>query len=172
MDAKKPNFAFAVAYNASRRLLAVVLLLSGVSKLFSLNSFASEVQQYSELYVGSVFVSWSGVIAFAVFCIEIVLGMDLSFARTSAIASMGVLVLMTFFLYLTGVNYLFPTVLGSVESCGCFGELIHFSAKGSFIKSLLLWIISVASVLAASKCNREFVGNITTDKSNLQKYQL
>ena len=102
MNAKKPNFAF--AYNASRRLLAVVFLLSGVSKLFSLNSFASEVQQYSELYVGSVFVSWSGVIAFAVFCIEIVLGMDLSFARTSAIASMGVLVLMTFFLYLTGVN--------------------------------------------------------------------
>ena len=79
MNAKKPNFAFAVAYNASRRLLAVVFLLSGVSKLLSLNSFASEVQQYSELYVGSVFVPWSGAIAVGVCCIEIILGMALSF---------------------------------------------------------------------------------------------
>ena len=102
MRAKKLNLDSVVAYNASRYLLAVVLLLSGVSKLFSLNSFASEVQQYSELYVGSVFVSWSGVIAFAVCCIEIVLGMALSFAKTSVAASIGVLALMTFFLCLTG----------------------------------------------------------------------
>ena len=172
MRAKKLNLDSVVAYHASRYLLAAVLLLSGVSKLFSLNSFASEVQQYSELYVGPVFVSWSGAIAVAVCCIEVVLGMAMSFAKTSVAASIGVLALMTFFLCLTGVNYLFPTVLGSVESCGCFGELIHFSAKGSFIKSLLLWFISVASVFTAYKCNREFAGNTTTDNSNLQKYQL
>ena len=63
---------------------------------------------------------------------------------------------MTFFIYLTGVNYLSPTLLGSIESCGCFGELIHFSAKGSFIKTIVLWIIAFITFVSNIKNDRPY----------------
>ena len=125
-----------------RYLLATVLLLSGISKCLYLHGFSAEVSQYSELYISSVFVPFSSQIAISVCCVEILLGLLLFFSRFTLFSTFTVLVLMLFFLYLTGVNYLFPTLLGRIESCGCFGELIHFSAKGSFIKTLVLCAIS------------------------------
>lgn len=132
-----------------RYLLATVLLLSGGSKLFYLQGFATEVTLYSELYVSSVFAPWSDAIALAVCCVEISLGGFLCFRHFSFHSTLLTLVLMTFFLYLTGVNYLYPTIFGSVESCGCFGELIHFSPKGSFVKTVVLWIVAFITFLSS-----------------------
>lgn len=47
------------------------------------------------------------------------------------------------FVWLTGVNLFFPTIFGSVESCGCFGELVHFTPVGSFVKSMVLWMLAL-----------------------------
>lgn len=130
-----------------RYSLAVVLVLSGGSKMFYLQGFAMEVTQYSELYMSSVFAPWSDVIALTVCCVEISLGVFLCFRHFSFHSTLLTFVLMTFFLYLTGINYLHPTIFGSVESCGCFGELIHFSAKGSFVKTVVLWIVAFMTFL-------------------------
>ena len=143
--------------NVGRNTLAAVMLLSGVSKLFYLQGFSEEVAQYSELYVSQSLVSWSKVIAVAVCCIEIVLGLLLPISKISIYTTLAAFALMTFFLYLTGINYLFPTALGSVESCGCFGELVHFSAKGSFVKSVALWTIALITVI----CNWKYKADRT-----------
>lgn len=147
-----------------RYLLAMVLLLSGGSKLLYLQGFATEVALYSELYVSSVFAPWSDAIALAVCCVEISLGVFLCFRRFSFLSTLSVLALMTFFLYLTGVNYLYPTMFGPVESCGCFGELIHFSAKGSFVKTIVLWIVALVAFL--SSINKENIKLTLFRKSN------
>ncbi|MCR5313778.1 MAG: hypothetical protein K6E54_09105, partial [Bacteroidaceae bacterium] len=63
------------------------------------------------------------------------------------VANVGFCVLLTFFVYLTGLNLFFSTIMGSIESCGCFGELIHFSPLASFIKSVVLWILSIVLVV-------------------------
>lgn len=136
-----------------RYLLAAVLLLSGVSKLFYLQGFATEVTLYSELYVSSVFAPWSEVIALLVCCVEIGLGMFLCLKSFSLLSTLSAWILMTFFLYLTGVNYISSTLFGSVESCGCFGELIHFSPKGSFIKTLVLWLVALVAFLTSINRN-------------------
>ena len=133
--------------NVGRMLLAAVLLLSGISKLLYLQGFSEEVAQYSELYVSQSLVSWSKGIAVAACCAEIMLGMLLPMSKISLYTTLATFALMTFFLYLTGMNYLFPTALGSVESCGCFGELVHFSAKGSFVKSVALWTAALITVI-------------------------
>jgi len=125
----------------SKYLFAIIMLLSGISKLFYINGFSIEVSQYLELYISSIYVPWSYHISVFVCCIEIMLGIMLLIPKWSLISLLSLFILMSFFLYLTGINYLKPTVLGSIESCGCFGELIHFSAKGSFIKTVLLWTI-------------------------------
>ena len=54
--------------------------------------------------------------------------------------------MLSLFVYLTGVNLFFPTVIGSIESCGCFGELIHFTPLSSFIKSVILLLIAIANL--------------------------
>ncbi len=138
--------------NVGRKTLTAVMLLSGVSKLFYLQSFSEEVAQYSELYVSQLLVPWSKVIAVAVCCTEILLGLLLPMSKISIYTTLAAFALITFFLYLTGANYLFPTALGSVESCGCFGELVHFSAKGSFVKSVALWTIAFITVI----CNWKY----------------
>ena len=134
-----------------RYLLAIILLLSGISKCFYLHGFSTEVSQYFELYVSSVFVPFSSQIAIAACCVEILLGLLLFFARFNLFSTFTVFTLMLFFLYLTGENYFFPTMLGRIESCGCFGDLIHFSAKGSFIKTLVLCLISFCTFCSVIK---------------------
>ena len=54
--------------------------------------------------------------------------------------------ILSFFVFLTGVNLFFPTVIGSIEACGCFGELIHFTPLSSFIKSVILLVIAIANL--------------------------
>jgi hypothetical protein len=137
--------------NMGRKLLAIVMLLSGISKLFYLQGFSEEVAKYSELYVSQSLVSWSKVIAVGVCCTETLLGILLPMSKISLYTTLAAFVLMTFFLYLTGMNYLFPTALGSVESCGCFGELVHFSAKGSLVKNVALWTATLITAI----CNRK-----------------
>ena len=132
-------------------MLASVFLLSGISKFFYLKGFATEVSQYSELYVSSFLSPWSEHIAFTVCCIEIIVGVFLFSKKLLFITASMSFLLMSFFLYLTGINYLFPTVLGSIESCGCFGELIHFTAKDSFIKSGVLWLIALNLFISSIK---------------------
>ena len=143
--------------NMGRKLLAIVMLLSGISKLFYLQGFSEEVAKYSELYVSQSLVSWSKGIAVAVCCAEIMLGLLLPMSKISLYTTLAAFALMTFFLYLTGTNYLFPTALGSVESCGCFGELVHFSAKGSFVKGIALWVVALITVI----CNWKYKADRT-----------
>jgi len=145
-----------IIYNVSRFLLASVLMLSGISKLFYLQGFATEVAQYSELYISTIFVPFARTIAVAVCCTETALGISLLIPKLSAFAGIAVFVLMTFFLYLTAVNYLYPTILGSIESCGCFGNLMHFTAKGSFIKSVVLWTATLIMIILYRKSNRPY----------------
>lgn len=131
-----------VSNQTGRYLLAGIFLLSGISKFFYLKGFSMEVAQYCELYLFPSLSLWSGAIAVMVCCVEICMGISMTISRLSKIASILALSMLTFFLYLTGINYFSPTLLGSVESCGCFGELIHFTSKGSFIKTAVLWVVA------------------------------
>lgn len=47
---------------------------------------------------------------------------------------------------LTAINIFIPSEYGSIESCGCFGEFIHFSSKASLIKTFFIWLLSFLSL--------------------------
>lgn len=86
--------------NVARLMLASVFLLSGISKFFYLKGFATEVSQYSELYVSSFLSPWSEHIAFTVCCIEIIVGVFLFSKKLLFITASMSFLLMSFFLYL------------------------------------------------------------------------
>lgn len=50
-------------------------------------------------------------------------------------------VMMGYFTYITFINY--TDLYGGIESCGCFGELIHLSPAASFYKNVVLLLLSV-----------------------------
>lgn len=55
-------------------------------------------------------------------------------------------------------------IISCIESCGCFGELIHFSPLASFIKSVVLWLLSLVLLFCTFKSNTPWnVGKLFKD---------
>ena len=128
-------------------LFSCVLYVSYVSKSVNIYSFSQEIRLYIDAYFLDEFQVYSKLIAIIVSSVEFILSILLLCNKYFRIAIISLFVTMSFFLYLTGVNLFFPTILGSIESCGCFGELIHFSPSASFIKSVVLWVLSIVLVV-------------------------
>lgn len=123
--------------------LGVCFILSGVMKAVNVYAFAQEIRLYIEAYMDSYLAQWMVEIAVTICAIETITGL-LAFRRKyTEIVSVIFLCMMSFFVWLTGINYIFPSLMGSIESCGCFGELIHFSPLASFIKSIILWTMAI-----------------------------
>lgn len=127
---------------ALRIVLGVCFILSGTTKAVNISAFAQEIRLYIEAYMDVFFVSWIVEIAVIACAIEIITGVMALTKRCDGLVSIVFLVMMSFFVWLTGINFFCPTLMGSIESCGCFGELIHFSPLGSFVKSIVLWAMA------------------------------
>lgn len=129
------------------RMLAMVLgvtfIASSLLKIISIGTFAMEVDEYIDLYMPQWLHGWNMPCAIGVCTSELLVGMLAFWKRMLRLMSTLSLVMLTFFVWLTGVNLFFPTIFGSVESCGCFGELVHFTPVGSFVKSMVLWMLAL-----------------------------
>ena len=128
---------------ALRITLGVCFILSGVMKAVNVYSFAQEIRLYIEAYMDSYFVQWTVEIAVVICAIETITGLLALRKKYAPIVSIVFLGMMSFFVWLTGINLFYPSLMGSIESCGCFGELIHFSPLASFVKSVVLWGMAV-----------------------------
>lgn len=125
-----------------RVILSVIFFTSGISKAINIDSFSEQVIQYSVLYLHPILAEYSKQISVFICCIEVVLSVGVWISKLRLFATTGVCVLILFFLYLSGVNYLYPTMIGRIESCGCFGEFLRFSPKDAFIKNIILSIVA------------------------------
>lgn len=124
-------------------VLGVTFVASSLLKIISIRTFAMEVGEYIGLYMPQWLHGWNMPCAIGVCASELLVGMLAFWKRMLRWMSILSLVLLTFFVWLTGVNLFFPTMFGSVESCGCFGELVHFTPVGSFVKSVVLWVLAL-----------------------------
>lgn len=138
-----------------KRIISYILsgcfLLSGTLKLVSLRSFEQEVQLYGDAYIGNWVHNFSFEIALLVSVAEIVAAIMALLRQYSFVSAIAFVAMLSFFVYLTGVNLFSPTIAGSIETCGCFGELIHFTPLSSFVKSVALFLIAVANLYIVSK---------------------
>ena len=135
-----------VVNNVIRIFLALSFLFSSVTKAVNIPAFAMEVRMYSDAYLWEWLRDYAVVIAVMVCAAEFMVGVGALIRRTARYALWVMTVMLAFFVWLTGVNLFFPSVMGSIESCGCFGELIHFTPLTSFLKSIVLFILSMANV--------------------------
>lgn len=124
-------------------IMSCVFIFSGVSKAINIPAFAYEVRMYSDAYLMDGIGYWSQPIAVMVCALEIMVGLLALHTRYMKICSIVMLLMLSFFVWLTGINYFCPSIMGSIESCGCFGELIHFSPLGAFLKSVVFFLFAI-----------------------------
>lgn len=150
MRSSKLNICFSII----RSILGFVLISSAILKFASISSFAQEVQLYIDLYLLDFLHEWSHGVAVAVCVLELLIGILTLTGRCRMKVSMMLVAIFSFFLYLTSLNAFFPSeYFGSIESCGCFGELIHITPIESFYKSVVLWSLSVIMLAMMIKRN-------------------
>lgn len=138
--------------NSVQYILGCILILSAITKFYSINSFMQDVQLYIDLYLFDFLHDWSHVIAVLLCVYELVLGMLVLIGWYKLLVRVMLVAVFSLFLYLTGLNAFFPSEFyGSIESCGCFGELIHFTPVESFYKSVVLWSLSVMLLVIMSR---------------------
>lgn len=123
--------------------LGGVFILSAVTKAVGLPVFADEMRLYLDIYFGGWLRDSSLFLAGMVCLVELLIGIACLVPALRRQANVAAFLALTFFVWLTGDNYFNPSPLGRIESCGCFGELIHFTPLASFIKSLVLWVIAL-----------------------------
>lgn len=134
-------------------LLGIVFILSAITKVFSLKAFGGEVMLYLEIYFNGWLSNYSIHVAGLVCLAELTTGILYLMPKLCRYANLAGLATLSFFVYLTGDNYFNPSVVGRIESCGCFGELIHFTPLESFIKSCVLWVIALACMVTGKIAN-------------------
>lgn len=140
-------------------VLLSIFMLSSLLKAVNIRSFALETRLYVDAYFGNlelVIPDLSGTFRMDIICAIAVCAVEMLVALLAIrqeyrrVASVGFFLMLTFFVCLTGLNLFFPTLMGSIESCGCFGELIHFSPAASFVKSVALWCVSLIPLVHTS----------------------
>jgi len=127
---------------ALRIVLGVCFVLSGTMKAVNVYSFAQEIRLYIEAYMNTILLPWTVEIAVVICAMETTIGLLALNKKFLMLVSIAFFLMMSFFVWLTGINYFYPSLMGRIESCGCFGELIHFSPIASFIKSAVLWMMA------------------------------
>lgn len=132
-------------------LLSIVFLLSSVLKSVNIHSFALETRMYIDVYMNNWLRPLAMTGAMTVCVIEMLTALLALKKAYRRIITTGFFFMLSFFVYLTGLNLFFPTIMGSIESCGCFGELIHFTPLASFIKSMVLWGLSLLLVVESHR---------------------
>ena len=129
-------------------LIGFILLLSSFLKSVNIASFTQEARQYINMYLPDFLSKWSYGITISVCMLELVVGIIAITGLYRTVINIIFVVLFSLFIYLTGMNaFFFSDYFGSIDSCGCFGELIHLPPKVSFLKSAVLWLTAVVLVL-------------------------
>lgn len=119
--------------------LGGVFVLSALSKSVNIFSIGQTTDDFLGL-LGMDILYGFGMFFAGTFCvIELVLGILAMRKEFRPIAVLGMFVLLLFFTYLTYINY--TDLYGGIESCGCFGEIIHFTAPQTFYKNVILLLI-------------------------------
>lgn len=126
-------------------------MASAILKAVNIPAFSNEIEMYVLSYFPDSLLSLSGVAAVSICLFEILFGGLLLFAKNQKLTSLLVCLMFAFFTYLTSINLFCPPITGSVESCGCFGELIHMTPTMSFIKAVVLLILAILLCIANFK---------------------
>ena len=133
-------------------LIGITFLLSGLMKAVNVYSFAQTINSFCGLLGLDGFYGYGVLLAIFICTIECFLPLLSMSYRYRGIAVWCYPVILGYFTYITFINYTY--LYGGIESCGCFGELIHLSPAASFYKNMVL--LGLSLLLLASHLVQQY----------------
>ena len=130
-------------------LLSLTFIASGILKGISVKGFALTVREFLNLLGLESFQSHSFLIAVLICIFETLIGLMGFIKKLRPILCLIYPIVMLFFTIITYINL--TDIYGGIESCGCFGEIIHLNPMETFVKNLLLLGISLILLIANKK---------------------
>lgn len=127
-------------------LLGVIFILSSIFKWIGLRSFALTIDDFCAFLGLDALCGHGMLLAYAICTAELLLGVAAFMPRIRKYIVMVYTLVLGYFTYITYLNLV--SLYGQVESCGCFGEVIHLTPAESFYKNVVLLTLSlIACVL-------------------------
>ena len=155
---RKKSFAVGDCLTSyGRILLGLVFIASGLMKGVNLHSFAQTIRMFGGLFGINVA---SGIpVAFVICFFETLIGFLALDRQLFMKLHWLYALIMGVFTWLTYINLVDP--YGGIESCGCFGEIIHLNPSETFWKNIVL--LAVALFLTVRIMIVKGVGSISND---------
>lgn len=122
-------------------IFGVTFILSGVFKWFGLRSFALTVNDFCAFLGFDALYGYGMALAIIICTVEIVLGIAAFIPRLKKHVVWVYTLVLGYFTYITYLNLV--SLYGQIESCGCFGEVIHLTSAESFYKNVVLLTLSL-----------------------------
>ncbi len=122
-------------------LLSVTFIASGILKGIAVKGFEITVREFLYLLGLETLLPYSFPLAVAICIFETAIGVLSLFKPLRPALSMIYPVVLIFFTTITYINL--TDMYGGIESCGCFGEIIHLNPFETFVKNLILLGISI-----------------------------
>ena len=127
-------------------LLGMVFVFSSVTKLVGLRSFGQTVEAFCN-FLGLESLAGHGLLIATLICIgELCLGLMALHPRLTKVTAWLFPAVMCIFTWITWQNM--TSLYGQVESCGCFGEVIHLTPAQTFWKNVVLLALSLVLLVS------------------------
>lgn len=122
-------------------ILGMTFITSGILKVIAVKGFAITVREFLDLLGLETLQPYSFALAIAICAGETVIGLLTFIKSLRPVLSLIYPAILSFFTIITYINL--TDIYGGIESCGCFGEIIHLDPIETFIKNLILLSFSI-----------------------------
>lgn len=157
--------------NISRILVGALFIFSGLVKAIDPLGLAYKMQEFFDAWAGAGIMKGlmmnlnEHALLFSVFMImlEVVLGVALLLGWRKNMVSWLLLLLMTFFTFLTS----YVLFSGKIRACGCFGDCIPLTPIQTFTKDIILSVLVLIILFG-----RKYIMPVFSDKVNIALFLL
>lgn len=122
-------------------ILCLTFILSSIFKWIGVKTFALIVNDFCAFLGLDVLYGYGMALAIIICSLELVLGVALFIPKLRKYVVWFYTLVMGYFTYITYLNLV--SLYGQIESCGCFGEVIHLTPAESFCKNVVLLTLSL-----------------------------
>lgn len=130
-------------------LLGLIFMASSLTKAVNVYSFSQTIHSFCGL-LGLTELYGHGVLLAILICAAECLLALLSFhPKYRGLALLACPVVLIYFTCITFINY--TNLYGGIESCGCFGEIIHLSPAATFYKNAVMLALALYLLIVYMK---------------------
>ena len=141
-----------------RIVVGLLFIFSGLVKANDPLGLSYKMNEFFEVWGTMWAIKYSLALSVAMICFEIIAGVALLLGAAFRVFSFLLLLLTSFFTFLTAYVYL----TDKIKECGCFGDCIKISNAETFWKDVILLVLVIILFIFRKRVKPIFSGYATT----------